>query len=257
MKRPAHALLLTGEEGVGLGTVARRLAESVGAKAQLLLIVPDEKGTIPIEVIHELYQQTRSRRNDEKLAVLIDDAESMSRPAQNALLKLLEEPVEGVHFILTTHHLERILSTILSRLAKLRIRMVDRASSETVLDRYGTDLPAQKRQQMLFIASGRPAYLRRLLDDDDLFEQQAVVVRDARTMLGNDTYEKVRLAYRYDKNRQQALRLVSMMFNLLKYTAFEQGSSEAVLSSAKLEEAANALEHNGHIRTHLMSLALR
>src|SRR5687767_7803640 len=103
---PPHAVLLAGESGVGLFTIAHRLAEKMAGQSSALIIKPDEKGTISIDVVHDLYVQTRSRRAGGHMAVIIDDAELMSLPAQNSLLKLLEEPVEGVHFLLTSHHPE-------------------------------------------------------------------------------------------------------------------------------------------------------
>lgn len=50
---------------------------------------------------------------------IIEDAETMNERAQNAALKLLEEPPEGVHFILCTANPERLLVTVRSRCTEL------------------------------------------------------------------------------------------------------------------------------------------
>lgn len=47
--------------------------------------------------------------------IIIEDAHLMSKEAQNALLKSLEEPPEGIIFVLITHKPEFLLSTINSR----------------------------------------------------------------------------------------------------------------------------------------------
>jgi len=47
--------------------------------------------------------------------IIIEDAHLMSKEAQNALLKSLEEPPEGIIFILITHKPELLLQTIYSR----------------------------------------------------------------------------------------------------------------------------------------------
>lgn len=255
MSRPAHALLLSGDEGIGLKTIAITLAESLGAAANLLVIEPDEKGTITIDMIHRLYQQTRSVRNNSVMVVLIDDADHMSHAAQNALLKLLEEPVEGVYFILTSHFINKLLSTIRSRSAVISIRPVDMDTSRQFIDRLSPDITSQKRQQLLFIAHGRPAEIARLLNDEPAFEQQAEIVRDAKTMLSGDTYAKVQLAYKYDKSRPQAMRLLAMMFSLIRFTALQQRSHAAANTAERIEHAMDALQRNGHVRTHLMVLA--
>lgn len=47
--------------------------------------------------------------------IIIEDAHLMSKEAQNALLKSLEEPPEGIIFVLITHKPEFLLPTIYSR----------------------------------------------------------------------------------------------------------------------------------------------
>ncbi|MDR2459040.1 MAG: hypothetical protein LBD43_03030 [Holosporales bacterium] len=55
-----------------------------------------------------------------KMAVLMDGAESMSRNAANALLKVLEEPQNDSIIVLTTTKLFAILPTIRSRCVKIQ-----------------------------------------------------------------------------------------------------------------------------------------
>lgn len=51
--------------------------------------------------------------------VLIEPADAMNLPAQNALLKILEEPPSSVYFILISYKWRRLLPTILSRCRQL------------------------------------------------------------------------------------------------------------------------------------------
>lgn len=46
---------------------------------------------------------------------IIKDADTMNEQAQNAALKILEEPPKGVHFILCVSNPERLLVTVRSR----------------------------------------------------------------------------------------------------------------------------------------------
>jgi DNA polymerase-3 subunit gamma/tau len=50
--------------------------------------------------------------------VIIEDVEDANVGARNSLLKILEEPPEGVYFTLVSAHAERIMQTILSRVRK-------------------------------------------------------------------------------------------------------------------------------------------
>ncbi|MDP3724293.1 MAG: hypothetical protein Q8R11_01520, partial [bacterium] len=53
--------------------------------------------------------------------VVIEEAQQLTIPAQNALLKILEEPPENVQFVLTVPHRGRLLPTIQSRLNSYHI----------------------------------------------------------------------------------------------------------------------------------------
>jgi DNA polymerase-3 subunit delta' len=57
--------------------------------------------------------------------ILIHPAESLNIASANALLKMLEEPAEGVIFILVAHQLQRLLPTIISRCQKINMPIPD------------------------------------------------------------------------------------------------------------------------------------
>jgi DNA polymerase-3 subunit delta' len=62
-----------------------------------------------------------SHRSDGARIVLIHPAEALNLASANALLKMLEEPADGVVFILVAHQLQRLLPTIISRCQKINM----------------------------------------------------------------------------------------------------------------------------------------
>jgi DNA polymerase-3 subunit delta' len=132
---PTHAVLLSGPAGSGKTHVAEALAASLlGSEVATLenhayyrVLAPGGSaagGSISIEQIRELSGFFRLKVPGnapiERVAV-IQDADSMSAEAQNALLKLLEEPPVGSVLILTSSQPGRLLQTIRSRLQLLRL----------------------------------------------------------------------------------------------------------------------------------------
>lgn len=69
-------------------------------------------------------------------AIIIEDAHLMNEEAQNALLKSLEEPPEGVVFILITHLPDKLLSTILSRCQKIKFNPLSTNHLTKILTEY-------------------------------------------------------------------------------------------------------------------------
>ena len=88
--------------------------------------VAPEGSVIPVDVIREvvLPEAARSPFEGTTKVFVIEDADLMNEPAQNALLKTLEEPPADTVFILTSEHEEELLDTIRSRCRAVRLEAV-------------------------------------------------------------------------------------------------------------------------------------
>ncbi|MEM7651379.1 MAG: DNA polymerase III subunit delta' [Pseudomonadota bacterium] len=76
--------------------------------------------------------------------VIIDDADTMNRSAQNALLKILEEPPANTVLILVCHRLGAMIPTIRSRAHTLSFNPLTEPAFERLLSSNGYDTsPAQ------------------------------------------------------------------------------------------------------------------
>lgn len=71
--------------------------------------------------------------------VLISPAETMHGSAANALLKTLEEPTPGLHFILLTHKPQQLLPTILSRCLGMSLVTPTPAQGQSWLESQGVE----------------------------------------------------------------------------------------------------------------------
>ena len=259
MKDLPQSLLLTGPVGVGLGATAEYIAHELGDISFAVLPEKDEKvniekGVISIDSIRRLYQQTRSIQKGKRV-IVIDYAERMGLPAQNAFLKLLEEPGEGTYFILVTHSPSHLLPTITSRAQLFELRPVTRAQSETLLDTLGVD-NATKRTQLLFMADGLPAELTRLVSDDAYFESRATIVRDARDILQGTIYKKLLLAQKYKDNRDDALLLLVDACSILRRSISAKPHESLIAQIDALLFAHQQIQANGNIRLCLARLVV-
>ncbi|MFH2019348.1 MAG: hypothetical protein ABII80_01940 [bacterium] len=76
--------------------------------------------SILISQIHELARSLSLTASSPRI-VWLEEAQTLTLPAQNALLKMLEEPPSHTHFLLTTPTKTALLPTILSRCTTLKI----------------------------------------------------------------------------------------------------------------------------------------
>lgn len=254
-----QSLLLTGPEGVGLTIIAKYVASTLEALPIIVLPEKDEKidlekGTITVDIIRRLYDQTRTIETNKRI-IIIDYAERMAIPAQNAFLKLLEEPGEGTHFILATHTPSKLLPTITSRTVSLEIRPLTHSQTESYIDTLAVNDIA-KRSQLLYIADGLPAELYRLTHDDMYFAGAVQLVRDARELLQGTTYTKLKIAHVYRDSRENTLKLLITALNILKRSISDKPQANLIAQIDGILLAYRQIKANGNIRLCLARLVL-
>ena len=105
-----------------------------------------------------------SHRSEGLRIILIHPAESLNVASANALLKMLEEPASGVLFILVSHHLQRLIPTILSRCQKIQMPVPTEEEALGWLNKQGVSNAAQQ----LAYLDGSPI---KVFNEQSQFEQ--------------------------------------------------------------------------------------
>lgn len=101
----------------------------------------ENKKIIPVSQIRNIRAAVACRPNEAKMRmILIPDADQMNEQAQNAVLKLLEEPPDNTFFILMAEKISRLLPTLLSRCRKLRFpAMIEEQVRDGLMELYKID----------------------------------------------------------------------------------------------------------------------
>lgn len=104
---------------------------------------------------------------------LIRRAEEMSTGAANALLKTLEEPRQGTHFILLTSRPDRLLPTIRSRTLPVRFGPLSDALVRGILVKHG--VPPERQDLAVELAGGSASAALALADAEESAARDAFV----------------------------------------------------------------------------------
>lgn len=259
-----HGLIIEGPSGVGVRTAAYAMAERIGATTFLIepkrkikgeMAVDPAEGSVIIEDIRRLYEQTRTRQLQKHVYIIDTGEKSMTHGAQNAFLKLLEEPRVGLHFIIVTHQFDQLLPTIASRSQRLSLQHITAKQTMDLIDSLGVS-DETKRTRLAFVGRGLPALIHRLVQDESQYEARIAVMRDAKTMLGNDMHEKMAVIHRYRENRGNTLTLIDDMNHQLR-TLLRSNPDKRFVSSIEQNLAIRArIASGGNIRLHLATAVI-
>lgn len=137
------------------------------------------------------------------LVILIRDAEELTTAAANALLKTLEEPHSGVHFVLLTSRPAQLLDTILSRSLAVRFGALPEDVLRALLSKEG--LP----EEVLPYAQGSLERARALSDPSSREAREAFLTGLDDAISDGHTEAALRFADERPDGRHDLLELLA------------------------------------------------
>ena len=253
-----HALLITGEKGVGKKTLAQVIAAALlcqhpssrpcgecpacrqvasGNHPDLIVI---QKGTsiteekedksktvIPVSEIAELERRCAALpyEGDRRVAI-IRDADDMNPEAQNKLLKTLEDPPGGNFFLLTSAKRENLLPTIVSRCESVYLHPWRQDTILRVLRAQGIDGPRAK--DAAGESGGSIGAALQLAVDENYWKTRSEVYRQFFHMKASS--EVLSVSNQWKDRREEAELLFSLLeggIHRLLHYRLHSGSGEA------------------------------
>ena len=241
-RRLTHSVLLVGEEGLGAGFAARCVAADYlypagGAPAEALLRgeccravgKPGDRdsGRVETGIVREaisvegmgsggryLVSQVKAMRSEifntslsaEGRAVLLYHVERMNEESANALLKVMEEPPEGVLFLLTADSLASVLPTIRSRCVSFAVAPVSPADCARYCTAQGVDAKDAALYSELF--DGHIGTVLEVARDEARRTQVEQALTLAKAAQARDSYAAAVLLAAYEKDKAGAAALL-------------------------------------------------
>lgn len=243
-KNPSHALLITGLPGAGKGYLAQTAAAQLLGLKNLSdlehypyfihVVRQEDKQEISIdavrELIHKLQLKTPGSRGIRRV-VIIEDAQLLSDEAQNSILKVLEEPPADTVIMLTAPSIRAVLPTISSRAQRLEVLPVPLKNATGYFDGEYGDKSVQSAWNL---SEGALGLMIALLDDSKIHPLKSAV-EDVRTLLQQDTFERLITLDKLSKDKESLTIFLEAILRVLAVLNRTSGSTnKRVLAGRKL-----------------------
>jgi DNA polymerase III delta' subunit len=217
---------------------------AAGSYPDLVLVEPGEEPSIGVAVVREVAQKlsTKPYYADSVRFLIIDQAELLTPAAQNALLKIIEEPPPRTRVILIALTLESLLSTVRSRLSAVYFPPVPTADiTAWLVKTRGVKSP--EAENIAKLAAGAPGLAAVLSADPAAVSQLRRRADQAAGLRGDSLFTRLKTARDLADDKADPFGLAVVVQ--------EQVKSDLDCGIISPEAAANQLSAVAELRTML------
>lgn len=261
-----HALLIEGPAGCGKKTLARQLAmaavcentdsrpcgvcnpcrkveQGIHPDVEMVTGGTGSSNSFHIDRIRELRDGAYVLPNEAAVRVLIlCDAHTMTPQAQNALLKILEEPPKHLVFILTCENRAQMLATIRSRVQVVTLGGVEWEQAAPLLRERLPDADEQTLYRAFAVSGGVIGKVLTDVEDDTLQKVLEVSPLLAEALLAPSAWPFMKLTGRLEKDKPAIAGVLNALTLILRDALTLHYGGENTISTAP--ETARKLASN-------------
>ncbi len=275
LHKPSQGLVLLGANGAGKKYLATQIAcQLLNYEPERIdnhpyyfpIAVQDGKSEISIDATRELIKKLSLRvidqtelKNSVNRVAIIENAELLSTEAQNAILKLLEEPPTGSLIILTATVDKDLLPTVVSRVQKLPVLPI---SLNHAFQYFGEQYSKSDIENAWQLSNGLVGTMFALLAGDNQHPIKLAIAQ-AKEFISLSSYQRVIFLQTKAKNKAELKNFLEALLKVMKALHEVAIKRSSCSNSAKLLETRimvssliNSSELNTNPRLIALSLAV-
>lgn len=239
--RLGHAYLLFGDKGCGKKTLCDYITHMImcttkdacmrcngcltvssGANPDVLRISNEDKASIGVEKIREMIRDVFVRPIiSDKKVIIIENAHLLTKGAQNALLKVIEEPPGYAVFFLLCDSKSGILQTVISRVNTVNIPPLGTDSLRKIVP--------DATEFLYHYCRGNAGRLMELRDDEELKERRDSACKAVMSLKGDDGYEMYDFVPFFESGRPQANVMMDLMLMFVRDVILHKSNLDGII----------------------------
>ncbi|MBQ8980161.1 MAG: hypothetical protein IJ077_00965 [Eubacterium sp.] len=253
--RLPHAIVIEGDEGLGKRTLAREIAlalfcRSKGEKPchECTQCSKAAKGYHPdlceysatggarsfhVDVVRDVKNDIYVSPNEADFKVyILGNCHCMGDSAQNAILKILEEPPSYAVLILTVNSKSALLETVLSRSVVLTLEGVDAPQGAEFICNEMEDVDYTDALSALEVWSGNIGKAMQSLGDGKLSKISGIARDMAGAIIKPNEYDLLKVCSVFERDRETLIASLSLLKSILR-DALVYSTGTALLSGQR------------------------
>lgn len=277
-ERVVNSLLIYGEKGLGKKTAADYISASLlceqgngtpcgeckSCKMILHKTHPDvtyalpsgKSGNYKIDTLREIVESAPVMPNEGRFKIyIIADMDNTLVSAQNALLKLIEEPPDHCVIILTAVSRSSLLPTIISRVVSLSVHEVSKDSCEKALAQYG--YKAEDIRKCIEILGGNIGKCKSYLDGEDIVDAVTITKNITDAVISGDEYLMLKEFSELTGAKSMTLTVLKLLCEVIRDAmSANAGCDENILISTYKNGAVRLSEHISKMKVRKIYLVI-
>lgn len=250
--RMSHAIVTEGDEGLGKHALAYEIAGALvcrsdekpcyscaQCKKAIKRIHPDifeytaQGGarSFHVETVRQVIDDVYMQPNESDYKIyILGNAHLMSDSAQNAILKVLEEPPEYALFILTTTNKSALLPTVLSRSVVFSMEGVPFEDGARYITEHDSDIDYDSALEAISAWNGNIGQAMESLKDGSMAQWSSLCREICLALTHDNEYSLLCASSAFQKDRQGLTTVCTLLKNIFRdaliYAVQKNGESD-------------------------------